>query len=129
MHPLDEYIASEDDLSDTVVKVEVLNQEKEKAADFGEGTTYTLAGTTSDVPVQVLPQTKSRDRAVITASNPAGLGTIIIGSLTKVSNGQGYTMHLTTSGVSLVIKAQSAVYVMSDKTNAASVSVWDERYQ
>lgn len=116
------------DTHSDVVDVHIVDtNEKLDAADNGEGSTWFFNGTVNDQPVQILPQAALRHRAVIIAYGTGA--TILIGSLTKVSNGQGLQLRTGTGiGPTLVVESQSAVWAMSDKTVASVISVWDERW-
>lgn len=117
------------DMVGDVVKVEVVNREEEAAPHFGEGTAITFTGTATDQPQPMLPQAPTRHRAVITVYGVNA--TVFLGSLAKVSNGQGYQLKASsaTVGTSIVIESASAVWVMSDKATASTVTWWDERFQ
>jgi hypothetical protein len=134
MHPfqLDETIDDTTDLPGTdTVKVFVVNEREDtRRPEFGEGYNFVFAGTAADQPQQILPQSPKRHRAEISIINTVGNAFILIGSESKVSNGQGYKL-LAASGqnVSLKIESQSAVWAISDKANPCTVNVWDERYQ
>jgi hypothetical protein len=126
--PLDESPPTEEEPSH-IVDVRVVNPEQEAAPDFGEATTWTFLGTTADVPVQILPESLKRHRAVIQAYGVSA--TILVGAFAKVSNGQGFSLRTGAGGTSpsLVIESASAVWAMSDKTVASTITVWDERYR
>lgn len=128
MHPF-----TLEDETETVVKVEVVNQpsEKTRRPEFGNGVTLLFAGAATDQPQPALPQEPKRHRGIIKVTSATAGAFVIIGSIGQVSNGQG--MRLTVGSANATVEhkveSQSAVYVMSDKTNAVTVSVWDERYQ
>lgn len=106
-----------------------VSTEEDSPADFQSWATYSTGSLIG--PVQLLPQSPKRHRAVIridaglAAGNTAGF--IILGnSKEQIQNGGGGKYRVFNTVIS---EAQNAVWLTGDGTNDILVTVVDERYR
>ena len=102
--------------------------DKIEAAEYASLTSIVLpAGAGNSVPQRLMAQDQKRRRAVILIKTAvANTGTVRIGQLGDVSNGQGGTFF---DGQTIVMENQREWFIVGDGTNAATATILDERYQ
>lgn len=115
------------------VPVHVVGDEttKNESPPFGSWSSYKFVGT--ERPVQVLPQTEKRKRAVIWCLpgyvNNNTTGAVMIGTRAQCEAASpSDTAGIMVSGQTVEVTNQQAVYMVPDGSHSLTVTVLDERY-
>jgi len=101
--------------------------DKIEAAEYASLTSFVIAATAPVQPLRLMAQDQKRRRAVIMIKTAvANTGTVRIGQIGDVTNGQGGILF---DGQTLVMENQREWFFTGDGVNAATITVLDERYQ